>query len=277
MANSQLYGKAVYVVPANIIQDIRLATKQHPGSKRAGNLLNNPRLSYENAKFTKNFLENTDVDSSEYILAGGKAMLNWLSKELNSDRAEVISRKTTKSNAGFSNQFHREHERTNIKPSHISSSGLKPEKMKRSTLLENEETPMTTVSLGIILNHELKMLIVKRADDDDWMAGKWGLPGGGIEAGETPEVALVREVSEETSLDLENVTICSDIQGSNGTWCSFFMAVAKNADQLQLNYEHSDSKWVTSAEIKDYDTIPDLPEYVYECMSILRLSSKSEK
>ncbi len=38
-------------------------------------------------------------------------------------------------------------------------------------------------------------------------AGKWTLPGGGIEFGETPEDAVVREVKEETGLAIQPTTI----------------------------------------------------------------------
>lgn len=270
MANSQLYGKKVYAVPADVLQDIRLACKQHPGNTRAGNILNSPRLSYENAKRIKNFLETTDVDSPEYMLAGGKGMLVWLGKELDSDRAEVISRKTTKSNAGFSNQFRREHQRTNIMPSHISNSGLKPEKTKRSPLMEGEEGQRATAAIGIIVSPETKLLLVKRADNDDWMPGKWALPGGGIEEGEDPSETLVREIREETALAIEHVIPCLDIQESNGTWCAYLMAVTMNPEQLQLNAEHSEAKWVTLEEVKDYDGVPELNDCIQEAMAAYR-------
>jgi ADP-ribose pyrophosphatase YjhB (NUDIX family) len=42
-------------------------------------------------------------------------------------------------------------------------------------------------------------VLLQRRDDN----GKWGLPGGGVEPGESVRAAVVREVREETGLDVE--------------------------------------------------------------------------
>src|SRR5262245_22087495 len=42
-------------------------------------------------------------------------------------------------------------------------------------------------------------VLLQRRDDN----GRWGLPGGGVEPGESVRVAIVREVREETGLDVE--------------------------------------------------------------------------
>ena len=47
-----------------------------------------------------------------------------------------------------------------------------------------------------------KILLIKRANDPD--KGKWGLPGGLVETGETPPQAAVRELFEETAVVAEN-------------------------------------------------------------------------
>ena len=51
---------------------------------------------------------------------------------------------------------------------------------------------------GCLFNDEGKVLLQKRGD-----SGKWGFPGGAIELGEKPEETAVRELKEETGLDVE--------------------------------------------------------------------------
>ncbi|HEC67074.1 MAG TPA: NUDIX domain-containing protein [bacterium] len=51
---------------------------------------------------------------------------------------------------------------------------------------------------AIILNQEKEVLLVHRRDYD-----LWNLPGVGLESGESPWEGVVREVKEETGLDVE--------------------------------------------------------------------------
>lgn len=50
---------------------------------------------------------------------------------------------------------------------------------------------------GCLLNDEGQVLLQKRGD-----SGLWGFPGGAIELGESPEAAAIREVREETGLEV---------------------------------------------------------------------------
>lgn len=59
---------------------------------------------------------------------------------------------------------------------------------------------------GIARDVEGRILLV-RAASYLTVAGRWFLPGGGVEHGETPADALRREVTEETGLTVGNVTL----------------------------------------------------------------------
>ena len=47
-----------------------------------------------------------------------------------------------------------------------------------------------------------KILIIKRSTDSKTNAGKWELPGGKVDQGESFDQALIREVCEETNLKI---------------------------------------------------------------------------
>jgi 8-oxo-dGTP diphosphatase len=54
--------------------------------------------------------------------------------------------------------------------------------------------------LGYLLNNERELLLVLRKNEP--YARMWAPPGGTIEKGETPQQAVVREVQEETALEV---------------------------------------------------------------------------
>ncbi|MCI7062893.1 MAG: NUDIX domain-containing protein [Lachnospiraceae bacterium] len=56
--------------------------------------------------------------------------------------------------------------------------------------------------LGVICRSDGRFLITKRAMDKEWAPGWWEVPGGGVQAGEASEDAVVREIKEETGLDV---------------------------------------------------------------------------
>ena len=61
------------------------------------------------------------------------------------------------------------------------------------------------VGVGAVLIHEGKVLLIKRGKEP--LRGRWVVPGGTVEVGETLEQALVREVREETGLTVRPIEV----------------------------------------------------------------------
>lgn len=58
--------------------------------------------------------------------------------------------------------------------------------------------------LGVIKRLDGKYLITKRSMDKSWAAGWWEVSGGAAIAGESSNDAVIREIKEETGLDVTN-------------------------------------------------------------------------
>ena len=66
------------------------------------------------------------------------------------------------------------------------------------------QTRFTVTAAGLVFNDQGEILLLKHL----FRPGSgWGLPGGFIEAGEQPRDALLRELREETGLELEQIEI----------------------------------------------------------------------
>ena len=113
-------------------------------------------------------------------------------------------------------------------------------------------------SAVVIFDEEGRVLILLRPKTVRWGAGKWALPGGHIEEGETPLDAAVREVREETTL-----TILSPKQfhiSENGE-VVYFVASVKDTNVV-IDFEHDDFAWVYPEELTNYDRVSTLDDLV---------------
>ena len=120
---------------------------------------------------------------------------------------------------------------------------------------------------AIILNEKNKVLIMSRKTDD-FMGGIDELPSGNMKQGENIYEALVREVKEETNLDVVNVKSYIGnfdyISGSGKKARQYnFVLDVKNTENIILT-EHDEYNWLTIEEIRKSIKITDEVKYILE-------------
>lgn len=74
-------------------------------------------------------------------------------------------------------------------------------KTRLETSSKKQDRRLILVVAAALIDHKTRVLLARRPEGKS-MAGLWEFPGGKIEAGETPEQALARELLEELSLDI---------------------------------------------------------------------------
>ena len=108
-----------------------------------------------------------------------------------------------------------------------------------------------TVKGIVVLDN--KILLLKRVKPSTDGLGFWELPGGGLEYGETPNQALIRELKEETGLDIVIIKPAytfTKIREDYQTVGIGFLFISKN-DHVRLSDEHTDYCFVTIEKAKE--------------------------
>ncbi len=95
-----------------------------------------------------------------------------------------------------------------------------------------------------------RLLLIKRGHDPE--AGKWSLPGGRIEPGETDGQALVREMREETGLTVLPGPLLGAVErpGPSGSIIDIRdYAATVTGGTLAAGDDAADARWVTATDV----------------------------
>ncbi|MET7993143.1 NUDIX domain-containing protein [Amycolatopsis sp. NPDC005232] len=102
---------------------------------------------------------------------------------------------------------------------------------------------------GIVFDDQGRLLLIQRGHDPG--KGLWSLPGGRVEQGETDTEAVVRELREETGLDVTPHTFVGMVARGPYDIRDYECTVA--AGTLTAGDDADDARWVDSAELVELD------------------------
>ena len=123
---------------------------------------------------------------------------------------------------------------------------------------------MRLIVVAVIRNQVGEILICRKPKERGVFPGQWALPGGGIEEGETVEIALRREVMEEVGLEITDLRPLFFSEGAypkkfpDGTRKSIYMVFLMfeclaTSPQVQLNEEFEAHCWVSPGDLGEFD------------------------
>ncbi|MBW7983037.1 8-oxo-dGTP diphosphatase MutT [Enterobacillus tribolii] len=100
------------------------------------------------------------------------------------------------------------------------------------------------IAVGIIRNEKGEVFITRRVGDSH-LAGLWEFPGGKIEAGESPEQGLRRELMEETGIQVQqSELLCSLDHHFDDRTVTLYFYLVEHWQGTPFGREGQPERWV---------------------------------
>jgi 8-oxo-dGTP diphosphatase len=128
--------------------------------------------------------------------------------------------------------------------------------------VQTEPIKIVLVAACALVDADGRVLIAQRPPGRT-MAGLWEFPGGKVEAGETPEASLIRELNEELGI-VVNEACLAPLTFASHRYADFHLLmplyVCRRWEGLVRAGEGQELAWVKPNRLKDYPMPPaDLP------------------
>jgi 8-oxo-dGTP diphosphatase len=126
----------------------------------------------------------------------------------------------------------------------------------------NAPSPLVLVAAVALVDADGRVLIAKRPEGKA-MAGMWEFPGGKVEAGERPELALIRELKEELGIDVTEACL-APLTFASHAYEKFHLLmplyVCRRWKGMVEALEGQELKWVKPNRLREHPMPPaDLP------------------
>lgn len=117
----------------------------------------------------------------------------------------------------------------------------------------------------LIINSEKRLLTLHRTKTAPTNPSSWDLPGGDIDFGEDAEGSILREIKEETGLEVSNLSpfdIESHIDDKEEFWVTIAYKATPQSEKVILSNEHDEFKWVSKEEFLSLKSSNKLKRFV---------------
>jgi 8-oxo-dGTP diphosphatase len=118
--------------------------------------------------------------------------------------------------------------------------------------------PIVLVAAVALIDADGRVLLAERPPGKH-LAGMWEFPGGKVQAGETPEAALIRELAEELGIDVHETCLAPFTFASHsypGFHLLMPLYVCRKWQGFVTPREGQSLKWVRPARLDEYPMPP---------------------